>query len=65
MDGRLSHEVIADALRKAIRKRRPNSDVLFHSNRGTQYTSYTFRDLMEHHGFIQSMNSSGIVKTTP
>ena len=59
MDDKLSHEVIADALRKAIRQRRPESGVVFHSDRGTQYTSYAFRDLMEQHGFVQSMNSSG------
>jgi putative transposase len=59
MDDRLSHEVIADALCKAIRQRKPKAGVLFHSDRGTQYTSYAFRDLMEQHGFIQSMNAAG------
>jgi len=59
MDSKLSHEVIADALRKAIRQRRPKPGVLFHSDRGTQYTSYAFRDLMEQYGFVQSMSSSG------
>jgi putative transposase len=59
MDDRLSHEVIADALHKAIRQRRPKSGVMFHSDRGTQYTSYAFGDLMEQHGFVQSMSSSG------
>jgi transposase InsO family protein len=59
MDNKLSHEVIADALRKAIRQRRPKPGVLFHSDRGTQYTSYAFRDLMEQYGFVQSMSSSG------
>jgi transposase InsO family protein len=59
MDDRLSHEVIADALCKAIRQRKPKAGVLFHSDRGTQYTSYAFRDLMEQHGFIQSMNALG------
>jgi putative transposase len=59
MDDRLSHELLADALRKAIRQRRPKSGVLFHSDRGTQYTSYAFRDLMEQNGFVHSMSSSG------
>ena len=59
MDDRLSHEVLADALRKAVRQRRPEAGVLFHSDRGTQYTSYAFRDLMEQYGFVQSMSSSG------
>jgi putative transposase len=59
MDNRLSHEILADALRKAIRQRRPKAGVMFHSDRGTQYTSYAFQELMEKYGFIQSMNSSG------
>jgi len=32
---------------------------MFHSDRGTQYASYAFRELMERHGFVQSMSSSG------
>jgi len=59
MDSKLSHELLAEALRKALRQRRPESGVLFHSDRGTQYSSYAFRDLMEQHGFVQSMSSSG------
>ena len=59
MDSKLSHELLAEALRKALRQRRPESGVLFHSDRGTQYASYAFRDLMEQHGFVQSMSSSG------
>jgi transposase InsO family protein len=49
----------ADALRKALKQRKPESGVLFHSDRGTPYTSYAFRALMERYGFVQSMSSSG------
>ena len=59
MDSKLSHELLADALRKALRQRRPKPGILFHSDRGTQYASYAFRDLMERYGFVQSMSSSG------
>jgi len=59
MGDRLSHGILADALHKAFRQRKPESGVLFHSDRGTQYASYAFRDLMEQHGFVQSMSSSG------
>jgi putative transposase len=59
MDSKLSHELLADALSKALRQRKPEPGVMFHSDRGTQYTSYAFRDLMERNGFIQSMSSSG------
>jgi len=51
MDSKLSHELIADALHKALLKRRPEAGIMFHSDRGTQYASYAFRDLIEQHGF--------------
>jgi transposase InsO family protein len=59
IDSKLSHELLADALRKALRNRKPERGVMFHSDRGTQYASYAFRDLMERYGFVQSMSSSG------
>ena len=59
MDSKLSHELLADALHKALLMRRPEAGVIFHSDRGTQYASYAFRNLIERHGFIQSMSSSG------
>jgi len=42
MDDRLSHGILADALHKALRQRRPEAGVLFHSDRGTQYASLCF-----------------------
>ena len=59
IDSKLSHELLADALHKALRQRRPEAGVMFHSDRGTQYASYAFRDLLEQYGFVQSMSSSG------
>jgi len=59
IDSKLSHELLADALHKALRQRKPEAGVMFHSDRGTQYASYAFRDLLEQYGFIQSMSSSG------
>ena len=59
IDSKLSHELLVDALHKALRQRRPEAGVMFHSDRGTQYASYAFRDLLEQYGFVQSMSSSG------
>jgi transposase InsO family protein len=59
MSDRLNHGILADALQKALRKRYPDAGLIFHSDRGTQYTSYAFRDLMDRYGFVQSMSSSG------
>jgi len=36
IDSKLSHELLADALHKALRQRRPGTGVMFHSDRGTQ-----------------------------
>ena len=59
IDSKRSHELLAGALHKALRQRRPEAGVMFHSDRGTQYASYAFRDLLEQYGFVQSMSSSG------
>ena len=59
MGDRLNHGIIADALEKACRGRRPGAGVIFHSDRGTQYASYAFRDLLDTYGFIPSMSSKG------
>lgn len=55
----LSHRILADALHKAIKGRKPKAGLIFHSDRGTQFASYAFRNLMDHYGFVQSMSSSG------
>jgi transposase InsO family protein len=50
---------ILDALEKALRRRKPEAGLIFHSDRGTQYASYAFRDLLDRYGFVQSMSSTG------
>jgi transposase InsO family protein len=49
-------ELVADALRMALDARRPDSGLVFHSDRGTQYTSAEYRQLLEDHGIIQSFS---------
>jgi putative transposase len=34
--------------------------VIFHSDRGCQYTSGEFRDLCDAHGVLQSMGRTGV-----
>ena len=45
-----------DALRMAIDNRRPAPGAMFHSDRGTQYTSTEFTDLLGEHEMIQSLS---------
>jgi putative transposase len=49
-------ELVADALRMAIGARRPEPGLIFHSDRGTQYTSTEFTDLLAEHAMIQSLS---------
>ena len=44
------------ALEQAVRRRRPGPGLIFHSDRGTEYAGYVFRDCLSHLGAVQSMN---------
>src|SRR5712691_6960127 len=52
-------ELVCDALRMAIQGRRPEPGLIFHSDRGSQYTSGVFRDLLGTHGMRQSLAAPG------
>lgn len=45
-----------DALRHAIRNRKPTRGLHFHSDRGIEYAALDFKAKLRQHGFIQSMN---------
>lgn len=49
-------ELVCDALRMAIDARRPAPGTMFHSDRGTQYTSNEFTGLLAEHEMIQSLS---------
>lgn len=49
-------ELVCDALRMAIENRRPAPGAMFHSDRGTQYTSTEFTDLLGDHNMLQSLS---------
>ncbi len=49
-------ELVADALRMAIGARRPAPGLIFHSDRGGQYTSKEFTDLLAEHQITQSLS---------
>ena len=49
-------ELVADALRMAVAARRPTPGLIFHSDRGTQYTSTEFTDLLAEHEMVQSLS---------
>lgn len=51
--------LVCDALRMAIRQRRPPAGLLFHSDRGSQYTSTEFKALLAAHDITQSLSRPG------
>ena len=50
-------ELVMDALRQALGSRRIVPGCVFHSDRGSQYGSIAFRQLLGNHGMIQSMSA--------
>ena len=57
----LRAELVCDALRMAVATRSGNvAGVIFHSDRGCQYTSAEFRALCDAHGAQQSMGKTGV-----
>lgn len=47
------------AFRKALMRRRPPQGLLVHSDRGVQYASSDFRDILKKHDCVQSMSRKG------
>ena len=59
MSDRLTSGFVVKALYQAIGRRHPGSGCILHSDRGVQYASTDFRDVLRAYGFIQSMSRKG------
>lgn len=59
MSDRLETELVTKALKQALYNRKTNKDLMFHSDRGTQYTSNEFKELANRHGITLSMSAKG------
>jgi putative transposase len=55
----LSSELVVDALGMAVARRRPNGQVIHHSDRGSQYASLAFGRTLRESGIAASMGSKG------
>ena len=51
--------LVASALRMAVSQRRPGEGIVFHSDRGCQYTAVTFGSACRAHGVTQSNSRKG------
>jgi len=59
MDDTMKVSLVNDALKMAISHRNPSKGLLWHTDRGSQYASYSHKDLLQKHGIIQSMSRKG------
>lgn len=55
----MSARLVCDALSMAIQQRQPAPGLIVHSDRGSQYASSLYRNLLNKHGFICSMSRKG------
>jgi transposase InsO family protein len=59
MDDTMKVSLVNDALMMALKNRNPPMGLIWHTDRGSQYASYSHRDLLEENGIIQSIPSRG------
>ncbi len=59
MSDSLERTLVVDALRMAYRRRRPGKGLIHHSNRGSQYASEHYRNLLKDYGMQMSMSRKG------
>jgi len=59
MNNNMKTELAIKALQMAIINRKPDEKIIFHSDRGVQYTSNSFREILLKNRIIQSMSRSG------
>ena len=59
MGSRINARLVTDALQMALWRRRPPAGLIVHSDRGSQYASKAYRQLLKAHGFVGSMSRKG------
>jgi transposase InsO family protein len=59
MDASLESDLVEQALRMALARRRLNGSLLHHSDQGSQYASFSFQALLADHSILASMSARG------
>nr|WP_143054575.1 IS3 family transposase [Massilia timonae] len=59
MSSRIDKELAMSALLMAVWRRKPTTEVLVHSDQGSQFSSCDWRDFLESHNLVQSMSRRG------
>ena len=59
LDKRMTTNLVSKAMMKAYNLRQPRKGLVFHSDRGSQYTSKRYRNLLANYGIRASMGDVG------
>lgn len=59
VNDRLKKDLAVTALQRAITTRQPSPDLIHHSDRGSQYCSYDYQQLLKAHDITASMSGKG------
>jgi len=59
MDKHMTRFLVIKAFEQALGRRKGKAPVIFHSDRGSQYTSHDFQKCLEKYGVLQSMSRKG------
>lgn len=59
LDETMTTDLVCAALEMALGRRRPAAGLLHHTDRGSQYTSAAYQDLLTAHGLVASLSSTG------
>jgi putative transposase len=59
LSSRIDSGLVKGALEMAIGRRRPEAGLIHHTDRGSQYACYAYRDMLREHGIVCSMNHKG------
>jgi len=59
IDKRMTVDLVKRSMQMALTLRKPSKGVLFHSDRGSQYTSHSFQNLLNNNEVTASMSGKG------
>lgn len=59
MDDKMKVSLVNDALKMAIQQRNPPAGLIWHTDRGSQYSSYSHKNLIQKQYIVQSMSRKG------
>jgi len=56
---RMTSDMVVNSLKNAVHSQKPDTDLIFHSDRGSQYASKEFRKYLDFYNIQQSMSRKG------